>query len=454
MTEKIKKILTIIGFIAFTILAAIMIWFLFFKTTDDGSVIDNNSNNNNNNQNQGNLTPSGNNTNNGKPIEVDNGQNNTGDTTLTPDQIKDIINKNNGQDLNNIVTGGKGNTNNVTDLPKDNSNIANGNKVLTNNVVTSPTLSSSISGNSLVYFNKNDGGFYKLDPNIGKTVLMTDDKFKGAKDITWSPNSNKVIIEFPDGSNVTYDFINKKQYTLPTSWYSFSFQKDSDKIAFMIDSKIYNERWLSVANPDGSGFSAIEPLGNNADKVIVSYSPNEQMIAFSATADPVGVYQQQMFIVGLHGENFKALNIQGRGFHPLWSPKGNKLVYDSFSDENGYAPNLWVANATSSTIGTSNKSLGVATWISKCAFDASGVNLYCGVPRAPLPAGSGLFPDTLDDAGIYDDIYKINVSTGMSTLIAKPVPDIAVESLEVSSDSSMIYCKDKRTGNIYSIRLK
>jgi len=457
MKEKTKQILTIVGFILVVALAAILIWFLFFKTAGNPNTNNNSNTDNTQNNTPGKLTPSNGTTNNGKPVEV---ITNPDGTALTPDQIKDIINKNNGQDLNNVNNGSNTNTNTniggkVTDVSEKEGYIANGGIVYTNTVTNYPTLKSTISGNNLITFNSNDGGFYKVDPNTGISKLITEDKFKGAQNITWSPTSDKAVIEFPDGSNVTYDFTKNKQYILPKDWYSFSFQKDGDKIAFMVDSTNYKNRWLSISNPDGSAFSAIEALGNNADKVTVAYSPNEQMIALSRTGEPVGGLNQQVLLIGLNNENFKALEVEGRGFHPIWSPAGDKIVYDAFNVETSYNPNLWVVNASADKIGTSHKSLGIATWVSKCGFDSTGKYLYCGVPRPDgLPEGFGTFPTSLDEGDFYDDIYKINIYSGYSQLIAKPVPDVSVENLYVSSDDSLLYYKDKKTGYIYSMKLK
>lgn len=450
MREKTKQILMITGFIIVVAFVAMLIWFLFFKTTTPNT--DTGTDTGGTQNTPGKLTPSDGTTNNGKPIDVTNPDG----TPLTPDQIKDIINKNNGQDLDNITNLDGTNTGDkITDVPEKEGTIANGGNVYTNTVTNYPTLSSTISGKNLITFNANDGGFYKVDSTTGVSKLLTENKFKGAQNIVWSPTSDKAIIEFPDGSNVTYDFSKNKQYILPKDWYDFSFQKDGEKIAFMIDSNNYKERWLSVSSPDGSDFSAIEPLGNNADKVTVAYSPNEQMVAMSRTGEPIGGLNQQVLLIGLNDENFKALEVEGRGFHPIWSPVGDKVVYDAFNAETSYNPNLWVVNASSDKIGTSHKNLGIATWVSKCGFDSTGKNLYCGVPRSGgLPAGFGMFPDSLNDGDFYDDIYKINIYSGYSQLIAKPIPDISVESLYVSDDDSLLYYKDKKTGFIYSMKLK
>lgn len=452
MVEKTKKILMIIGFIFIVIVLAFFIWFMFFKSNSVSNV-DLGGNTTNNNDNNGKLPSSGGSTNTGKDIIIDDEILNN--PNLTPEQIKDIINQNNGQDLENINNNTNNNTGEkITDMPENSSDIANGGSTISKNVIKYPTLNSIISGNNLITFNKEDGGFYKLDSITGVSQLMTENKFKGAQNIIWSPTSDKTIIEFPDGSNIMYDFNKNKQYTLPKDWYNFSFQKDGEKIAFLIDSNMYKGRWLSIADPDGSKLSAIEPLGNNADRVIVDYSPNEQMIAMSRTGEAIGGLNQQILLIGLNNENFKALDVYGRGFHPIWTPAGDKVVYDAYNSETSYNPNLWVVNAGPGNIGTSHKNLGITTWVSKCGFDSTGKFLYCGVPKDTLPPGTGIFPETLDDGEFYDNIYKINIYTGYSQLIAKPIPNISVESLYVSDDDSILYYKDKKTGYIYNMRLK
>ncbi|NTU99470.1 hypothetical protein HGA64_05725, partial [Candidatus Falkowbacteria bacterium] len=89
-----------------------------------------------------------------------------------------------------------------------------------------PTLSSN--GNGLQYYNQNDGKFYRVTPD-GQAVALSDKVFHSVESVTWSPNKNKAVLEYPDGANIIYDFDKQKQITLPSHWKDFSFSPDGEK---------------------------------------------------------------------------------------------------------------------------------------------------------------------------------------------------------------------------------
>lgn len=452
MNKKLKKILIIIGFILVVILLAILIWIVFFKggtTTNNGS---NTGTGTTTNEGSGVVKLPTSSYGSGTTIVINNESYGTGEN-LSNMTLQDILDKYKEQDLKNVNELPTTTQEKNTDLTKNTSDVANGGLTKTTIVSTGSNISPVISGNSLISFNPDDGTFYKIDLNTNKKEILTNDTFKGASSITWSSNDNLAVIEFPDGSNIVYDFTKDKQYVLPKDWYDFSFQKDGEKLAFMIDSTTYENRWLAVSNIDGSGLTGIEPLGNNADKVDVMYSPNEQMIALSRTGNAVGLFQQSVLLIGLNGENFNDLKVEGRGFHPIWSPAGDKVVYDAYNSDTSYKPNLWVINASSDTAGTNSKSLSINTWVSKCGFASDGVSLYCAVPKE-MPDGAGMFPDMMDEAGIADNIYVVNIYTGYKKLIAEPSVDVTISKVFLNSDDSVLYYQEKSTGNIYSIKLK
>ena len=83
-----------------------------------------------------------------------------------------------------------------------------------------------------------------------------------------------------------------------------------------------------------------------------------------------------------------------------------------------------------------------------------GTTAYCAVPES-LPEGAGYVPEVADNTP--DLIYKIDLTTGAKTLLARPTGDrnnYTVEQLMVSSDGSVLYFVDKQTGRLYSIKLK
>lgn len=313
--------------------------------------------------------------------------------------------------------------------------------------VLSPFLSAD--GSAVQYYNRSDGKFYRVRSD-GISEAMTDQVFFNVSQVTWAPDKNLALLEYPDSANILYNFQTKRQATLSKHWNKFSFSPRSDGIAFLSEGIDQDSRWLAISAPDGSGSRAIEPLGNNADKVEVAWSPNDQVIAFSRTGFPQGANEQEVLLIGKEGENFRSLIVNGIGFRPKWSPSGEQLLYSATSGNDDFKPQLWIVQGTPGTIGQGKTALGLNTWADKCTF-ASEQSLYCAVPTE-LPRGAGLYPAAA--ATIPDQIWHINLQTGARQLVAVPQETHTVNQLVVPQDEQYLYFTDKISGQLYKIDLK
>jgi Tol biopolymer transport system component len=251
---------------------------------------------------------------------------------------------------------------------------------------------------------------------------------------------------------VLYNFDKQKQYTLPKAMTEFSFAPDGQKIAGKyLDTNPANN-WITTVNPDGSGLTGIEPMGENADKVQVNWAPNNQVVAFSRTGDPAGLFQQNVLLIGFHGENFRQLTVDGRGFDAQWTPDGSRLLYSVYSDRTDYKPMLYLADGSSDSVGANKQAVALNTWADKCTLE--GGVAYCAVPKT-LPQGAGFSRELA--AGTPDYVYRVNLSTGGTTLVAEPLGQngagLTVNNITVSADGSWLYFTDAR-GILRSVKLK
>lgn len=313
------------------------------------------------------------------------------------------------------------------------------------------TFAAAGSNGSLNYYDASTGTFYTVDAN-GNTVELSSQTFPKAESVSWNASANKAVIEFPDGSNVVYDFATEKQVTLPAHWEDFQFSPVSDQILAKSMALDPNNRSLIISNTDGSNVQAVQSLGENADKVQVSWSPNDQVIAFSDTAEPLsGGFDRKLILpVGKEQENFRGLTVEGLGFIPNWSPDGKKLLYSASGQYSNYQPLLWVTDATASSMGENRRSLGINTWANKCAFASAGV-AYCAVPQA-LPANAGLQPALA--ANIPDTLYRVDLSSGRVAVAAVPASPVTMTDVHVSPDGSAFFYRNPATGAIERIRLQ
>lgn len=318
---------------------------------------------------------------------------------------------------------------------------------LTNAPILSPTLAPD--GTSLQYYNRTDGRFYRIRPD-GTTELLSDKVFFNVSQLTWAPDRNQAILEYPDGSNILYDFSTRRQVSLPRHWQNFSFSPRSDGIAFLSIGIDEDTRWLGIAAPDGSSAKPIEPLGDNASKVQVAWSPNDQVIAFSRTGLPQGLDAQEVLLVGKQGENFRSLLVNGIGFRGRWSPDGQILLYSATSGAGDFKPQIWLVEATPDRIGANKTPVALNTWADKCTF-ASTTVVYCAVP-VELPRGAGLYPAVAGNTP--DQLWRVDLVTGGRERTAIPEGSHTIDNLVASSDGRYLYFTNRLSGQLYKINLK
>jgi hypothetical protein len=333
-----------------------------------------------------------------------------------------------GQLPDNVARGGLTKTPTVTDLP-----------------IQSATLSAD--GKNPQFYNKNDGKFYRIDEN-GNLVELSSQVFHSVDNIVWSPDSNKAIIEYPDGANIIYDFDSDSQVTLPKHWQEFNFSKDGQQIVMKSYGLDPNNRWLAITNTDGSKSQAIEELGENGDQVLPLWSPSNQVVALYTEGSSFD--SQKVYFVGKNKENFKAMTIEGRGFQAVWSLSGNRLLYSVYSSDNGMKPLLWIANAQGDEIGSGRKSLNVETWADKCLF-AEENKVYCAVPES-LEQGAGMFPELARNT--KDNLYEIDTSTGLKKLIAIPDGSFNISQMFLNNEKGTLYFTDSNTSKLHEVSLK
>lgn len=410
ISDKLKKILMIVGFLAIVAIAGFLLWRMFASNSKPAD------NNPTATSSTGYLPSSG-------P--------NSGGNIITPSN-NDTLPSNNTDTTNNP-------SNPKTETPRDNK-ISSPN----NFPILDATLTSD--GNTVQYYDPLEKKFYRLNEN-GEPVPMSDKVFHNVEKVSWSPDKNKAILEYPDGSKNIYNFNDNSQVSLPQHWQDFEFSPTGDQIAFKSIGLETDNRWLSIMNSDGTQAVNIEKLGANADKATVTWSPSRQIVA--TFQDGANYNTKEVFFVGLNHENFKSMVVQGRDFQSTWSTTGNTLLYSVVSDFNGYRPSLWVTNANGDTIGENTTPLGIETWAKKCVF-ANDSLIYCAIPRS-MQDGNGWVPS--ETLLTPDDIYAIDTSTGAKVLVSAE-GDYNMSNLILTTDQATIYFTDNKTGGLYKLPIK
>jgi len=319
-------------------------------------------------------------------------------------------------------------------------------------IVSDPTSALTTGSNGMIqFYDRLDGHFYKADED-GNKIALSSETFPAVQSVTWAPNKSVVAMTFPDGKKAIYDFAAKKQYSIPSHWSDINFSPDSKQMAGKTDSPDPKLRYLFTSNIDGTNAIPIEPLGENGNKVIVNWSPNNQVIAFSRTAPALGGDRQGVLFIGKNGENFRQLTVEGMGFQPTWSPQGDRVLYSAHSGASDLKPTLWIDGGSDETVGAAKNYLGLDTWASKCTF-LNNDEVICAVPdpNSLLP-GIGFAPQLATNTN--DTVYKVNIRTGLQTIVGKPDGNHTIDTLSVSSDGSNLFMKESGTGEILKMQLK
>lgn len=394
MSERTKKILLIVGFVASVFLFAFILYRLFFTAPQDpatvGSPVDEES-----------LTG-------GLPESVLEALREIEEATDTASSLTEA---------DEVASGGLTQT-----------------TILTNTAITAPNTSTD--GNGVSYYNEGDGRFYTIDED-GNIVALSDQQFPDAENVVWNKDADTVVVEFPDGSNIVYNFETEEQVTLPAHWEDFDFSPVQDEIIAKSMALDPSARALVITNADGSSTQAIAALGENGDKVDVNWSPNDQVVAFANTSDAIsaGLDRNMIFPVGKNDENFKGLVVEGLNFLGNWSPDGRTLLYSVVGNYSENKPLLWTVSATSATMGENRSSLGLTTWADKCTW-VSSTSLYCAVPLE-MPENAGLGRELYRT--LPDGVYKVDLSSGRSTLVGIPADSTSINNISVSNDESELY---------------
>lgn len=298
------------------------------------------------------------------------------------------------------------------------------------------------------FYNTSDNKFYRLQAD-GQVATLSDKQFFNVDKVSWSGDGSKAILEYPDSSNIYYDFATDKQVTLPKQMTEFQFSANDNQIGYKWMSELPDDDWLGIAGADGADVKFVEPMNGADDRVQVNWSPNSQVIA--TYWEGKGLNESEVYMIGQNGENFKSMTVQGRGFEGQWLPDGKSMIYQIYSENSGLRPMLWITRADGDNIGINNSSLGIQTWLNKCTITSA--SAYCAVPTS-LPEGAAYVPEVARD--IPDVFYKIDLTTGAKTLLALPVGDqqqYSASQVMVSGDERVLYFVDQNTGKLYSINL-
>ncbi len=315
-------------------------------------------------------------------------------------------------------------------------------------LTTSPVESPVATGlGEMAFYDPSDGRFYRIDEN-GNLVALSSETFPDVEDVTFSTDVDMAAIEFPDGTNILYDFASDEQTTLPSHWEDFTFSPESEIVASKNITSNPDLNSIVVTSTDGTHTQVLAGLGTNAGDVTLDWSPTGDVIGYAQTGSTQsGFGREQIYLIGNDGEPAGSIVVEGLYFDPIWSPSGETILYSITDDSADGRPTIWSVDGNGADAGGDRTRYGVQTYVEKCSF-ATETIVYCAVPRE-LPDNAG-FDVSLADAP--DDVYKLNLTTGQTTLVAVPSRDYQMFNVSVPEDQSILYFTDE-AGRLHRLEL-
>ncbi|MEK7183295.1 MAG: WD40 repeat domain-containing protein [Patescibacteria group bacterium] len=325
---------------------------------------------------------------------------------------------------------------------------ANGGITTTTLLTTAGVLQPTVTSNGTVaYYDPRDGKFYTIDAD-GNVVLLSQSTFPSADSVVFSQHAESAVIEFPDGSNVVYDFLAGTQTTLPSHWEEFSFSDDGSEIATKSLGTDPSNRSLIITSADGSQAQVVAALGFSDNLVDVNWSPDGNVLGFSRTGSSGSAFgQNEVYLIDANGEASGVLIVNGTNFKNIWSPDGANILYSVADAGDDYRASLWYGDAAGDRTGNTRLRISLKTTADKCTFASSTV-AYCGVPLE-MPSGGGSAPSLIISP---DHLYRIDLPSGRSSLAAIPAQTTKMFNLSVSDDGNELYFTDAQ-GRLNLIQL-
>lgn len=316
---------------------------------------------------------------------------------------------------------------------------------LSNDAVISPT----ISNNKVLYYSKITGNLLSTDFEGRSTESITDVSIPNLITTLWSFDKSKAINIYQDGESVSKALFNiskQKAVRLDSRINFITFSPNKDRIAYQFIDKFLGINNISIADPDGLNWRAVQNIRMEDIKLLW---PKENTLAIITA--PSGTVKGSLLTTNT--ENGGVLNkivSESFGLTAKYSPDGNSLLY-SQTDQYGHNPSLFIIRN-----GGITEQLSIGTLSDKCSFSAKN-NLYCAVPSEIN--GSLTLPDDFykNTAKFSDIFFRVDATGNRSYKIFDPKEfkrDFNASEILISPNEDYIIFINKKDGLLYSVKIK
>jgi len=248
---------------------------------------------------------------------------------------------------------------------------------------------------SFLYFAKEEKGYTLNEYNLEKReeTVLTDGIIANIEKVVWSPTHKQLIVkiinssepkenfipfieEYGEGIRVNWllnlerkDLVKITKKHFHPSIKNIYFSPEGDKIVYFFNNNVI--RTLAVANSDGSNFKNIVQLKNLAFEPDIVWSPDGERVAIFISAGEQKESPEKasdIYIYSFAERNVSRITDDGVSYGALFSPEGEKLLYESSNNiwlydfarqEEEAAVNLEIASALEKCVWMNNETMAV-----------------------------------------------------------------------------------------------
>lgn len=300
------------------------------------------------------------------------------------------------------------------------------------------------------YYNAQDGIAFSTDFNGQDKKEISDSPLSGFIKALWSPDTTSVIGLFANFNNgpvkkAYYNYKSEKSSVLNENIAWINWSPEGDKIVYEYLGPNNNNN-ISIADPNGDNWQEIFQT-RVPDWQIEWITENKISLATPPSSESQGVVYQ----LDPKTQEFSKVLSDYFGLKPLWSPRGDKLIFSATNNQTG-APSLWISDKD----GENRKELVIETIVDKCTWSDSNNVVFCAVPKS-LNTGYK-WPDDYYKGLVStkDNFYQINFDTGQQVqlFISSDSDFYDASNLMLDNNEDYLFFFNEYDSQLYRLDLK
>ena len=289
--------------------------------------------------------------------------------------------------------------------------------------------------NAIRYVNRATGELYEYSIESNSAQRIASDIFiENDVQVIWSPTGDALIgIENDRAFHLNLETGVRTDLNPNIRPQTIEWTPDGSKITYLFADAFNNQRSITIANPDGTGFETFleidtELFGDFERDVVPGWSPDGAVMTYQLEATDVG--GSEVFGVNAETDEVVDLTNWGEAFGYLYSPDSSKVLMTRLALDSP-SPELWVSDA----IGEGERNLEIEAAVEKCVWKNDNVTIVCALANELYAFSEG-------QERVSDVFVAIDTNTTAISLLSVPSSEGTIYdayNLMLSEDERTLY---------------